>query len=182
MKFKKTIRVASKAELYHPLNYWITWMVIKSLKDHSKDKASKDKTSKDKTSKDKASKDKASKDKASKDKASKDKSSKDKSSKDKVSKDKMKKNVSRRKLLDLLSIVFSKGRKFINANESIYELPDLDEAFGNDPDMRSVSHYIEADKTGFFPKRISRKVERLRILTLFVEIEFPHVAKHYIKF
>ncbi|MEE8058043.1 MAG: hypothetical protein V3T17_09420 [Pseudomonadales bacterium] len=45
-----------------------------------------------------------------------------------------------------------------------YDLPLVDEIFGDDYDMRWLGYYLQPDKIGKSPKSISRKLERLRLI------------------
>ncbi|MEW8626261.1 MAG: hypothetical protein AB2551_10955 [Candidatus Thiodiazotropha sp.] len=88
--------------------------------------------------------------------------------------------MSRRKLLDDMSIIFARNgdKVFRYRNGMPYVLPDIDEIFANDPDMRSLSHYLESDESDYNPRRISRKPERLRIFNLYIKLKHPRFIKH----
>lgn len=60
-----------------------------------------------------------------------------------------------------------------------YPIPDIDEVFGNDPDMRWLSVFLLADITGENPRHFSRKIERLRLLDLYFRIVHPDIARHF---
>ena len=88
--------------------------------------------------------------------------------------------MSRRKLLDEMSKVFSDAgfEVFPYRNGGYYELPDIDDVFGNDDEMRSFSHYLEADESGFCPRRMSRKPERLKLLNLYLKLRYPRLTRY----
>lgn len=60
-----------------------------------------------------------------------------------------------------------------------FEIPDLDELFGDDPDMRWMGYYLEPGDKPDFPKSKSWKLERLRMLDLYFRIRFPSIAQHF---
>ncbi len=51
-----------------------------------------------------------------------------------------------------------------------YQIPFVDDIFGNDHDMRWMGYYLKADASGNHPLIISRHLERLRLLDLYVRI------------
>ena len=61
------------------------------------------------------------------------------------------------------------------------ELPLVDDAFGNDADMRWMGYYLRPDETGEYPFSFSRKVERLQLLDLYFRIKHPQIARHFRK-
>ena len=67
----------------------------------------------------------------------------------------------------------------LNPDGSPYVLPDIDECFGDDPDCRWFSYYMQANPLGSGPKHPARKLERLQVLALFCWIRYPSVAKHF---
>lgn len=69
--------------------------------------------------------------------------------------------------------------EIFNAFGLPYLVPDIDETFGNDPDMRWFGYYLASDNTGECPKSQSRKLERVRLLDLYCKIRFPEIAKHF---
>lgn len=91
-----------------------------------------------------------------------------------------KKGMSRRKLKDEMSLVFAHAGHavFPFRNGGRYLLPDIDDVFGKDPDMRSLSHYLEADDSGLHPRRMSRKPERLRVINLYLKLKYPRFIRH----
>lgn len=64
-------------------------------------------------------------------------------------------------------------------NGAPYEIPDIDEVFGNDPNMRWFGYYVESDVTGRLPATKARKVDRLRLLDLYFKIQFPELARKF---
>ena len=82
---------------------------------------------------------------------------------------------SRRAWLDEMSLTFLDCPEFGFAyrDGTVYQLPDLDAVFGDDEDMRWLSLYIECDGSNLYPRRISHRVERLRILNLFLKLRYP---------
>ncbi|MEM7220018.1 MAG: hypothetical protein AAF515_16750 [Pseudomonadota bacterium] len=61
-----------------------------------------------------------------------------------------------------------------------YDIPEIDETFGDDPEVRWLGYYLQADETGAAPKRISTKLERLRLLDLYFRIRHPNLAAGFI--
>ncbi len=82
---------------------------------------------------------------------------------------------SRRDWLDEMSLTFLDCPEFgvEYRDGTAYELPDLDEAFGDDEDMRWLSLYNECDGTNIYPRRQSNKLERLRLINLFLKLRYP---------
>ena len=60
-----------------------------------------------------------------------------------------------------------------------YELPLVDDVFGDDTDMRWMGYYLTPDIGGDCPKTKSSKVERLQLLDLYFRIKHPKVAAHF---
>lgn len=60
-----------------------------------------------------------------------------------------------------------------------YEIPCVDEAFGDDPDMRWLGYYKLSDGTGLRPKMMCRKFHRLQLLDLYFRICHPNIARHF---
>lgn len=87
--------------------------------------------------------------------------------------------VPRRKMLDELSFlqVNYPDIEIRHPNDEPYEFPDIDEVFGDDPDMRWYSHFKEKNKLGG-PKRRSRKLERLRLIDLYIRVKYPQIFRH----
>ena len=89
--------------------------------------------------------------------------------------------ISRRKLLDEMSLAFANHYHLYDIqhiNGATFELPlCLDEVFGNDADMRWLSDYLAHDNSGLSPRRMSKKIMRLRIIYLFLKIKFPRASR-----
>lgn len=60
-----------------------------------------------------------------------------------------------------------------------YNVPCIDEAFGNDPEIRWMSYYMLADGSGQYPKIQTRKYQRLQLLDLYFRIRHPQIARHF---
>lgn len=89
-------------------------------------------------------------------------------------------NLPRRIWIEELATCFRDFQgKLIKASGDEYQIPDLDEVFGDDPDMRWLGYYLEADTDQDLPKSTSRKLERLRLLDLYFRIQFPMIALHF---
>ena len=76
----------------------------------------------------------------------------------------------REKLADMLrdfdgAILYAPGVPF--------QVPLVDEVFGNDEDMRWLSYYLKADSAGNSPLIRSRSFDRLRLLDLYIRIYEP---------
>lgn len=82
---------------------------------------------------------------------------------------------SRRMWLDEMSLEFANhgGRSLCFRDGQMYQLPDLDEAFGDDEDMRWLSLYIACDGSNLMPRHFSNKIERLRLINLFLKFRYP---------
>lgn len=82
---------------------------------------------------------------------------------------------SRRMWLDEMSLEFANhsGRSLCFRDGQMYQLPDLDQAFGDDEDMRWLSLYIACDSSNLMPRHFSNKIERLRLINLFLKLRYP---------
>lgn len=60
-----------------------------------------------------------------------------------------------------------------------FDVPCVDEVFGNDPDLRWLGYFMEADITGDNPKMKTRKLLRLQLLDLYFRIHYPKIARHF---
>lgn len=60
-----------------------------------------------------------------------------------------------------------------------FEIPLVDEVFGDDPDMRWLSYYLQSAANGDCPKSRSYKFERLQLFDLYFKIKFPKIARHF---
>jgi hypothetical protein len=91
--------------------------------------------------------------------------------------------ISRRRWLDELSDCLRDCQASIYcANGEPYEIPVPDDIFGNgNGDIRWMSEYLKADPSGERPCIKSRKLERLRMLDLYLKIKHPSVYRHLSK-
>ncbi len=82
---------------------------------------------------------------------------------------------SRRTFPTEMSIAFANctGVVFLYRNGTPYDIPDIDEVFGDDDDFRWLSTYLACDGSGVFPRHISTKKERLRLINLFLKLRYP---------
>tara|TARA_R110002072_G_C7549702_1_gene499103 strand:+ start:32 stop:418 length:387 start_codon:yes stop_codon:yes gene_type:complete len=88
--------------------------------------------------------------------------------------------IPRREWLDELADTFRDYEGEIKTHRGLpYELPLVDDVFGDDDDMRWLGYYLKPDATGLYPNTISRKVERLQILDLYFRIKHPRIAAHF---
>ena len=62
-----------------------------------------------------------------------------------------------------------------------YDLPFIDDIFGDDIDMRWLGYYLCADDSGSGPRVRTRQTERLQILDLYFRIKWPEIARHFAK-
>lgn len=89
-------------------------------------------------------------------------------------------NVARRDWLDELADTF---RDFpgdiVTASGHPYDLPFVDDVFGDDTEMRWMGYYLKSDDSGLFPKTKCRKLERLQLLDLYFRIKYPKIAQHF---
>ncbi|MCY7297295.1 hypothetical protein [Alteromonas sp. a30] len=61
----------------------------------------------------------------------------------------------------------------------VYNIPDIDAVFGDDPDLRWLGYYMQPDGSGEFPKMRTRKYQRLELLDLYFRINHPSIARHF---
>ena len=59
-----------------------------------------------------------------------------------------------------------------------YEFPEIDDVF-DDPDMRWMSNFLESKPVKLVPARISRQIEKLRMLDLYFRVKHPLIAAHF---
>ena len=88
--------------------------------------------------------------------------------------------ISRRNLLDVISLAFihSPTIYLCYRDGTPFRFDDVDEIFGDDPDMRWISVFLEANSCYSGPKRHSRMRMRLIILFLFVKIKYPRFTRY----
>ena len=88
--------------------------------------------------------------------------------------------VPRREWLDELANTFRDyDGVVLYTSGQTYQVPFVDEVFGDDPDMRWLSYYLKSDPSGNRPQSRSRKLERLQILDLYFRIKHPDIAAHF---
>lgn len=64
----------------------------------------------------------------------------------------------------------------LNESGHDFEIGDIDEIFGDDPDLRWMGFYLQPDLSGENPKSHSRKFERLQLLDIYFKIRHPQIA------
>jgi hypothetical protein len=88
--------------------------------------------------------------------------------------------ISRRSWLDELANTFRDfDGNIVTEYGQPYEIPCIDEVFGDDPDLRWLSYFMMADTTGMHPKFFSRKFTRLQLLDLYFRIRHPNISRHF---
>jgi hypothetical protein len=60
-----------------------------------------------------------------------------------------------------------------------FDIPCIDGAFGDDPDMRWMSYYLLADASDDYPRIQTRKILRLQLIDLYFRIRYPKIAAHF---
>ncbi len=89
-------------------------------------------------------------------------------------------SISRREWLDEIADTIRDYRGLIcYYNGFPYQVPDIDDTFGNDSDMRWLGYFIASNDNGNRPKTHAKKIERLRLIDLYFRIKHPHLAKHF---
>ena len=90
--------------------------------------------------------------------------------------------IARRQWLDELADTFRDfDGEITDSFDLPYELPLVDDVFGDDPDMRWLGYYLKPDLGGHYPHARSRKIERLQLLDLYFRIKHPKVTAHFEK-
>lgn len=88
--------------------------------------------------------------------------------------------ISRRDWLDAIAdAIRDFGGTIASAPGKPYPIPCIDRVFGDDPDMRWLGLFLAANDNGDAPLRITRKIERLRLIDLYFQIERPDIARHF---
>lgn len=91
-------------------------------------------------------------------------------------------DIPRRDWLDELADTFRDYEGNITTPEGKpYALPLIDDAFGDDVEMRWMGYYLKPDISGLHPRSKTRKIERLQLLDLYFRIKHPHIAQHFSK-
>lgn len=88
--------------------------------------------------------------------------------------------IARRQWLDELADTFRdyEGAILVNRN-TLYDLPDLDDAFDDDIEMRWLSEFIRPAPDGKPVRLQSRVIERVRIIDLYFRIRYPALASTF---
>lgn len=88
--------------------------------------------------------------------------------------------IARRHWLDEIADTFRdySGTIFSPEGEA-YEVPLVDDIFGDDPDMRWLSDYLRADATGNSPFRFTLRLDRVRVIDLYLKIRHANIARHF---
>lgn len=60
-----------------------------------------------------------------------------------------------------------------------FPIGDIDEIFGDDPDLRWMGFYLQTSNCGENPKSHSRKFARLQLLDIYFKIKHPQIAKNF---
>ncbi|MGD1923367.1 MAG: hypothetical protein ACFB03_04150 [Paracoccaceae bacterium] len=85
------------------------------------------------------------------------------------------KGISRVPWLDALTLIYRfDGQIFLQSGRP-FVIPEIDTVF-NDPDNRWMSHFLEADESGQYPKRICRVLPKLRLIALYCDITKAQAA------
>lgn len=87
-------------------------------------------------------------------------------------------DVSRRELINVLSeTIYNFEGHLLWPEGDVYEVPDVDDAFGDDGSFRWVSDFIRFAETP--PRQVpqGRIVERLRLIDLYFRIKHPERAR-----
>jgi len=86
-------------------------------------------------------------------------------------------NVSRRQWLDAISDSLRDCKAdILHADGEPYIIPLPDDVF--DEEMRWIGEYLKSDPTGENPLIKSRSFERLRLLDVFLKIQYPDIGQH----
>lgn len=65
------------------------------------------------------------------------------------------------------------------ADGEAFEIPLVDDVFGNDADMRWMSDYLRPCESGDGPLRISARPMRVKLIDLYFRIKHPNIARHF---
>lgn len=83
--------------------------------------------------------------------------------------------ISRRKLIEEMSLLFQMDIQIIFPSGQPYPAPDFEELFPLWAD-RVISIYLKADKSGKRPRHICRRLDRLRLIDLYLRVHYPERA------
>ena len=87
-------------------------------------------------------------------------------------------SVSRRELPNLIAdTVYSFKGKIVWPNGTLYDLPEIDEAFGGEGSFRWVSDFIRFAEEAPRQHPQRRIIERLRLIDLYFRIAYPERAR-----
>lgn len=82
----------------------------------------------------------------------------------------------RRKWLDAISHCFlRRDIRIVDEQGNPFDIPDIDDAFGDDPDMRWLSYYLK-DNGNSGPLHRVRLFHRVKLIHLYLEIEHPETT------
>jgi hypothetical protein len=88
--------------------------------------------------------------------------------------------IGRRRWLDEIADTFRDYRGIIWAPDGkVYEVPLVDDIFGDDADMRWMSDYLRPDMTGNAPHQFTLRLDRVRLIDLYFKIRCPEIARHF---
>lgn len=91
-------------------------------------------------------------------------------------------DVPRRVWLDELANTFRDfNGEILTPDGQPYDLPFIDDVFGDDYEMRWMGYYLKPDVSGVYPKSKTRKVERLQLIDLYFRLKHPQIARHFSK-
>lgn len=77
--------------------------------------------------------------------------------------------------LDALTLIYRyEGQLFLHSGRA-FPVPEVDAVF-TDPENRWMSHFLESDASGDFPKRFCRVLPKLRLIALYCEITSEQAA------
>jgi hypothetical protein len=88
--------------------------------------------------------------------------------------------IPRRHWLDEMADAFRDYNGTIfNTDGGVYDVPLVDDIFGDDPDMRWLSDYLRSDASGRAPYRFSPRLDRVRLIDLYLRIRHASIARHF---
>ncbi len=89
-------------------------------------------------------------------------------------------SIPRRDWLDEIADTFRDFEgNVIHCSGKPFCIPEVDDIFGNDPDMRWLGYYLKPVHNRNIPHSKSRKIERLQLLDLYFRIKHPDIARHF---
>ncbi|MGH1439762.1 MAG: hypothetical protein ACRBBR_06600 [Cellvibrionaceae bacterium] len=88
--------------------------------------------------------------------------------------------VLRRDWLDELANTFRDYNGMVlHPSGELFDMPFVDDVFGNDPDMRWLGYFMASNPSGNYPQFRTRKLGRLQILDLYFRIKHPDLADKF---